>query len=358
MRIILFIILIPILTFAQENATTVYEVKPIREKNVFAVQDSIIVPFLQSGNKTEFKIFKIGHSQVIRSFTYDFPGQFSFEDEFVYIHYDNAIIKKNRNSLETIWKTEYDWSQWEAQWEIQIHKKYVSAITFDRILICDKISGKPVLELKQSGNEFGEELSISGEYAIITKDEGEVLAYDLRNGKKVWVYNVGSDTGFGSLTHNGKIFLPSWDPKLHCLNQKTGAKIWSLQLDDLYNGCGSGFEEPPVVFNNKLYAVHRDIGIFIIEENTGKIIQEFDDGFSEIVDNAVLYKDHLIFADTDNLILFNLKTEKVEKKVSLPFKLRSGVQLIGDQILIYENIQWDNTYKTGVITFNLTKILN
>ena len=152
--------------------------------------------------------------------------------------------------------------------------------------------------------------------------------------------------------------MPSWDPKFFCLDQQTGKKIWTLDLKEFKSGCGSGFEESPVLRGDKLYAVHRDEGFFIIDKNTGEVLEN-NEAFGDIVDNIMPYgDDHLLFMDTDNLYAFSISQNKVAKTLPLPFKMRTGIDIKGDYLVATQDVKWqDSPYEKGVITLDLKEVL-
>jgi outer membrane protein assembly factor BamB len=356
MKAVLLIFTIPFLSFSQaQNGVIKYNQLPTNDDESVIINDSVFISE-RKDNRTFYHVSKVGNPVVSHIYNPKVEGVLTLEDDYLYVHMNEKVRKYNRHTNEVLWTTKYGNSNWSPQWEPIILDKYVAAIVDDHIALMEKESGKLILDLKGKGFEDG--ISLSENYLICTKEGGKTWAVDISTGKTAWSIDVGEEAGYGNVTDNGKIYLPSWDPKFFCLDQKTGKKIWTLNLKEFKESCGSGFEEVPVLVGDKLYAVQSDNGLFIIDKNTGKILENFND-FSTIIDNILLYKDdYLCFLDTDNLNIFSIKENKVIKKVALPAPMRTGINLYGDILIATQSREFKNyPYKKGVVSFDLTEIL-
>lgn len=345
--------IVPVIAMGQ-NAVTSYETIP--SDDAFIVQDSVIVP-TKKDKITVYHIYPVGDPKNKRVFDPKVEGEITFEGDFMYVHSDEKLRKYNRFTKDLVWTTNYGTSKWGAQCEpTLLGDKYVSVATDDHLVLVDKNNGNVVFDL--TGKGFDCEVSISDDKILYSKWGGKVFAADIKTGNTVWSINVGEQAGFGNVTDQGKIYLPSWDPKFFCLDQKTGKKLWTLDLKKFKNGCGSGFEETPVLKGNKLYAVHRDNGLFIIDKETGEITNNIDE-FGEIVDNIALYKNrYALFMDTDYFYIFDTESDKVHKKIELPKKMRTGFVLDGDNVVSTQYLEWKNfPYKKGIISIDLKEAL-
>ncbi len=348
-----FLTLFPFYGFSQIGAFE-YDADPSDEAVI--IQDSVFIP-VKKKNKTVYQVHPIGQKEHTRIFDPKTELPITLEGDYMYIHMSEKLKKCDRKTMKEIWSSNYGSSGWSPQWEPMIlSDQYIACIVDDHIAIFNKEDGKLILDLE--GKDFEDGISLSKDYLICTKWGGKTWAVDLRNGKTVWSVNVGEQAGYGNVTDNGKIYIPSWDPKFFCLDQKTGKKIWTLNLKSYKNGCGSGFEETPVLVGDKLYAVHRDNGLFIIDKNTGEILENKDD-FTDIVDNIELYKGkYALFMDTDYFYIYSTENNQIHSKIALPKKMRTGFFLNDDHIVATQDKEWKNfPYKKAVITIDLKQYI-
>lgn len=318
--------------------------------------DSIYIPVRSKDKKFTIHISALSDSEIAQIYSppenMELASNFTIDDDHIYYHTTESVTKIDRKSNNLLWEANYS-SKWAAQWEPEILGKYVVSITDDTILILDKNTGAIVQEIKGRGFEDG--ISLSGNNFIGTKGGGKTFAIDLSTGEKIWSIDVGDEAGYGSVTDGDNIYLPSWDPKFYSLNRTTGKTNWILDLRKIKNGCGSGFEEAPVLVGDNLYAVHRDYGLFIINKNTGAVSEVIDFGVN-IVDNLVEYKGNLVFCSNNYLHIFSIKENKEVKRIKLPQEVLSGVTLKNNYAIIGEGNQYNRT--ANVMVFDLDLALN
>jgi len=63
---------------------------------------------------------------------------------------------------------------------------------------------------------------------------GFVVAWDAETGRERWRFNT-APIESSPLLKNGRLYVGSWDHKVHALNADTGRQIWSFQADDQVN---------------------------------------------------------------------------------------------------------------------------
>ena len=317
--------------------------------------DSLFIPVRSSTKEFQIHVAALKDNQIARVYLpptkMSRETSFTIEDGFIYYHVSGKLSKYEMRNNKRLWEVSYS-SKWGAQWEPVILGKYVISIVDDTILVVDKTTGTIIQEIKGKGFEDG--ISLSGNYLIGTKAGGQTFAIDLSTGKKKWGIDVGDEAGYGSVTDNNNLYLPSWDPKFYCVDRETGKPKWTLDLRKIKNGCGSGFEEAPVMFGPNLYAVHRDHGLFIINKSNGNV-EEVHDLKVNIVDNVAEYGGNLIFCSNNYLHIFSIKENKELKRLALPAEVLSGVTLQNNYAIIGQG----NKYKKSsiVLVYDLDKAL-
>jgi outer membrane protein assembly factor BamB len=63
---------------------------------------------------------------------------------------------------------------------------------------------------------------------------GFVVAWDAKTGREKWRFDT-APIESSPLLKNGRLYVGSWDHKVHALNADTGKQIWSFQADDQVN---------------------------------------------------------------------------------------------------------------------------
>lgn len=320
-------------------------------------RDSLYIP-VKNGKKVELHIAALKDTKISRIFRPLKPFEeckaFAIENGFIYYHTTEKVTKVNMANKQVLWTAEYT-SKWGAQLPPVILDQYITATTDDCMLVLDKESGKQVQLIKSKNLE--ESPSLSGNNLIYSKFNGTVMCMSLKTSKELWRIDVGESSGFGSLTDGQNIYLPSWSPRFYCLNRQSGKPNWVLNLDDIKNGCGSGFEEVPVLIDDKLYAPHRDEGLFVLDKNTGKLIRNIETASSseDITGGAGIYNNHIIYASNKNLYIYSIEAETLIHRIKLPTEFRSDI-FIEDSYLVIANKGY---YKLApiVVVYDLNKFI-
>jgi outer membrane protein assembly factor BamB len=64
--------------------------------------------------------------------------------------------------------------------------------------------------------------------------DGFVVAWDADTGRERWKFKT-EPIESSPLLHGNRLFVGSWDHKMHALNARTGKRIWSFEADDQVN---------------------------------------------------------------------------------------------------------------------------
>jgi len=85
-------------------------------------------------------------------------------------------------------------------------------------------SKKTKSSLKASG------LAANSLSVFATTGLGDVVAYDIKNGNKLWQYNVGSPIRIAPSASANRVFVQTIDNHLIALNAKTGEEVWNYEI--------------------------------------------------------------------------------------------------------------------------------
>ena len=110
------------------------------------------------------------------------------------------------------------------------------------LVALDRETGQPRWTKKMRGYAWGSPVVVDG-VMYLTGPQSQVYALDAGTGQELWTY-VPELTDIAALplccgqvnrgvaVAEGKVFVGQLDAKLTALDQKTGAVVWSVQVDD------------------------------------------------------------------------------------------------------------------------------
>lgn len=314
--------------------------------------DSIIV----QQSETVYRTFSIKDPEQFVEF--EIPkGMPAFDGQFVYLYNSWTIRKLNRHTQEELWSYEVD-SKWGAQWVPGVNQDYVVLPTLDYFIILDKNTGEEKYRKKKFINEFEDGIDIYSDLVIGTKWNGQTFGIDPRSGKKLWAMDVGEQAGYGAAQYRDDLIIPSWDPRLYSIKARTGKKNWVIKLDELDNGCGSGFTDKPLIYNDKIYALQRDNGLYVFEAESGKFLKNVDE-FKDVLGKVHLFQGYLIFRDTDSIYIVDPLSYEILLKKDTGIYMRASDEMIHGQFMIINNdIQYTKEETTGVFLIDLARLVS
>lgn len=343
--------------FGQNGHITVYEVVPTYDAGI--ANDKLYVPLgKERYDVKEWHVFNFGSPEKIGSYKVPVDSrELLFDGSYVYVHSTAMLSKYSVADGDLIWMSKYDHTGWRAQTKPKIlNEKYIGVGVNDRVAVFDRKTGDLVIQV--AGRGIAEGFSMSGEeMLIVSNDQGKNIAYDVNTGRQLWSKKVGNNGGFGSITEGNRIYLPSWEPYLFCLDKNTGKELWKIDMKSLSNGCGSGFSQPPHIVGDYLYTIHRDKGVFKFNKHTGKEVLNVNE-FGDVVGDLLPYKDHFLFIDENNLYVYSMAVDQIIKVIELPVNVRSNLEIHGDVGLITNYTFENENYKLAVMTINLNQIIN
>ena len=93
---------------------------------------------------------------------------------------------------------------------------------------------------------------------------GYVVAWDAKTGRQLWRFNT-APIESSPLLKNGRLYVGSWDHKVHALNADTGKQIWSFQADNQVNTSAA-------YWNGRIFIADDGGTIYSLSARTGKLL--------------------------------------------------------------------------------------
>ena len=93
---------------------------------------------------------------------------------------------------------------------------------------------------------------------------GFVVAWDAKTGRQRWRFNT-APIESSPLLKNGRLYVGSWDHKVHALNADTGKQIWAFQADDQVNTSAA-------YWHGRIFIATDGGTIYSLSARTGKLL--------------------------------------------------------------------------------------
>jgi len=93
---------------------------------------------------------------------------------------------------------------------------------------------------------------------------GFVVAWDAKTGRERWRFNT-APIESSPLLKNGRLYVGSWDHKVHALNADTGRQIWSFQADDQVNTSAA-------YWRGRIYIASDGGTLYALSARTGRLL--------------------------------------------------------------------------------------
>lgn len=130
--------------------------------------------------------------------------------------------------------------------------------------------------------------------------DGELLCIDVAKQKIVWRYNddgaAGSFFSTPAVTKD-YVIIGSRDSNVHCVNRKSGEKVWSFKTRD-------DVDSSPVICGDKVVVGSNDGRLYLLNLKDGKMLWSYEIGSDIIGSPAVTHGFVFIGADDGRLYAF------------------------------------------------------
>jgi len=154
----------------------------------------------------------------------------------------------------------------------------------------------------------------------------ESIDFDIRKRKKfdmIFKVGFGGSISAWPLIYNEKIYFPSADHNLYCLDAVTGKEFWRFKAGDVFWGSG------PQVYRGFIFIGNYDCYVYCIDAETGKEIWRFKTG-GKIASNASIDNGVIYIGSMDGfLYAINMNGKEI-------WRFNTG-DFIASQPTIYEN---------------------
>lgn len=241
------------------------------------------------------------------------PG-FILEGEYLYLHQSDLLTKLHYPSQEVLWECPFE-SGWAAQIAPEVFDKHIGISLDDLILIVDKETGQPFVELE--GEEWDQSISLNENFLIYADYDGPIHCYDVQAKRDKFQWDFDADMGYGFLQKGHRLILPSGNVALYCMDARDGSLIWKYENPALNYSCGSGLYEVPLSHKGKLYSCQRSNGLFVFEEATGKLLRTVDVG-ELLCPERFLYRGQILLIGEEHLFAYHPDTEELRTLASFP----------------------------------------
>ena len=101
----------------------------------------------------------------------------------------------------------------------------------------------------------------------------DFYAVDVDSGEKKWQFKTEGAIHSSPAIKDNKVFFGSFDSRVYCLDNQTGAEIWQYETGrDTTQYVWLGVQASPVIENDRLYIGSRDALIYCFDINTGDTV--------------------------------------------------------------------------------------
>ena len=104
-----------------------------------------------------------------------------------------------------------------------------------------------------------------GTRLFIADGSGEMSAFALDNGRKLWSFTDGSSSHAGATLEGDTLFYGTSEGRLISRQSSSGALLWAIDL-------GASIESAPTVAGGRLFVQLRNHQVFALDAATGKIL--------------------------------------------------------------------------------------
>lgn len=144
-----------------------------------------------------------------------------------------------------------------------------------------------------------------GEHVVVVDASGEVVAYNLEDGKPVWRFQTNQAVYSSPAIGCGKVIVTSTDSCIYCLNETNGEMIWKTCTNAPLLGV-------PTIERKRVFVGGSDGKFRCLNLNTGKLIWEYDGVPGYVEAKPCIYKNLVIFGAWDeHLYALDKKTGKL-----------------------------------------------
>lgn len=107
--------------------------------------------------------------------------------------------------------------------------------------------------------------AVQGNFLYVGRNSGEMLAYDLESGRKIWKESEGHAYHASPIVFKSKVIYGNVEGRLFARERFTGELLYNVDL-------GSAVESEPVLYKGRLLVHTRNHKVVCLDAETGKIL--------------------------------------------------------------------------------------
>jgi outer membrane protein assembly factor BamB len=111
---------------------------------------------------------------------------------------------------------------------------------------------------------------IVGARVIVGDWRGDVVALELKTGRKLWTFRTGGRVKAAVSASGNRVFVGAYDGRLYALDVRTGALQWSASSQDRFGGKGRFYSTPAVAYG-RVYLGSTDGKVYSFGAATGEL---------------------------------------------------------------------------------------
>ncbi len=111
---------------------------------------------------------------------------------------------------------------------------------------------------------------IVGERVLVGDWRGDVVALDLRTGRKLWSFHTGGRVKGAVSASGNRAFVGAYDGRLYALDLRTGALQWSSASQDRFGGRGQFYSTPALAYG-RVYIGSTDGKVYSFGAASGEL---------------------------------------------------------------------------------------
>ena len=147
--------------------------------------------------------------------------------------------------------------------------------------------------LYQDKSDIGSGTSLSGDLAVVTNTNGEIVALNRKNGNPAWKFRTGGKVYSIPVIGNNVVVTGSSDGYIYGVSLKKGKLLWKVQAAKAVLG-------HPVVHGDNVYIGSSDGEFRAISLKDGKLVWSFNQVKGFVVTKPLIYNNKIYFGCWNN----------------------------------------------------------
>lgn len=148
--------------------------------------------------------------------------------------------------------------------------------------------------LAKNDTTIASTVAVADGTAYFNSEDGEIYAFDARNGTRRWRQPVKSEYASTPVVSDGVVFVGTTDYKVYALDGATGKVRWSYST-------GGAVRSSPVVADGVVYVGSDDKNVYALDAKSGTLVHTYKTG-GVIVSKPLILNDVLYVTGLDGFV--------------------------------------------------------